>query len=181
MQHACRFRRLAGGEDRLSLATLHEQPDLAGNAFVHRIFRLFDTDQDGYLTWEDFSDGIHQICALSSEDDQSLCEQSLSLPPLHLTAKRPHQAVCHQPCSMHLVIMSSAQERTLQPFPCQLPHDCIKKTPAQASRGTLYEHLIRDWPAVTMDHASIFDATCIKPASCSPACQSMQKHWFSLG
>ncbi|KAK9827110.1 hypothetical protein WJX74_006821 [Apatococcus lobatus] len=67
-----RFRRLAGGEDRLSLATLHEQPDLAGNAFVHRIFRLFDTDQDGFLTWEDFSAGIHQICGLSTEDDQSL-------------------------------------------------------------------------------------------------------------
>ena len=74
-----RFRRLAGGEDRLSLATLYEQPDLAGNAFVHRIFRLFDTNQDGYLTWEDFSAGIHQICGLQTEDDQSLCKQLVCL------------------------------------------------------------------------------------------------------
>ena len=77
-QWHCRFRRLAGGEDRLSLATLYEQPDLAGNAFVHRIFRLFDTDQDGFLTWQDFSAGIHEICGLSTEDDQSLCEQPAS-------------------------------------------------------------------------------------------------------
>ena len=90
----CRFRRLAGGEDRLSLATLYEQPDLAGNAFVHRIFRLFDTNQNGFLTWEDFSAGIHQICGLQTEDDQSLCKSPATAPLSIMIQVLPHCSTC---------------------------------------------------------------------------------------
>jgi hypothetical protein len=69
----CRFSRLASG-GKVAVADLRSLPELSGNVMIPRIFDLYDTDRDGYLTQEDFMNAVGKLGQLYSGDDRASCK-----------------------------------------------------------------------------------------------------------
>lgn len=79
---ACRFARASRGRELVSITDLQIDAKLE-NPFVYRAFQLFDEDDDGKLTIQQFTKAVDLLGNLNTEDEQIQCTYSRRM--MHLS------------------------------------------------------------------------------------------------
>lgn len=67
-----RFERQTGKSGRMSLSDIQRIPSLSGNLFVARIFQQCDTDQDGFISVDDFICAVEGLGRLHNDEERLL-------------------------------------------------------------------------------------------------------------
>ena len=73
-QYVSRFARISRGQDQVAIHDLEGVSELHSNPFIHRAFALFDTDNDGMLSLQDFTKAIDVLGHLNNSEQQLKCE-----------------------------------------------------------------------------------------------------------
>lgn len=70
----CRFQRLSKNTNKASLADFQLLPELCMNPFIPRIFQIYDTDRDGYISFDDFTRAVQDFGRMTGEADKCNCK-----------------------------------------------------------------------------------------------------------